>query len=110
MSAKIETDLGGIHSCNGDEADDRTDGRPHYAQQKTFDYKNSQYSCGQGADSCNGADFIDALVNGHDHHIHDADQHDGNQHDPYEKGHQIDHLGDIKKGRKFKYLVGISIS
>ena len=56
----------------------------------------------QGAYGRDGADLADSLVDRHDHHIHDTHKHDGNEHDLDEKGHNIDHPGNIvKRGETF---------
>ena len=36
---------------------------------------------GQRADGGDGADLPDPLIDGHDHHVHDADQDDGDEHE-----------------------------
>lgn len=69
-------------------------------QQRSFGHEPRQDARRPRADGCHGADLADALVHGHDHHVHHAGQHDGHQNDLDEHRHQVDHPRQAGEGRQ----------
>ena len=100
LTAKVEDQRTDVEESDHGIAQADADHRPRQAEQQAFAEENGHQLAGLGADRRQRADFADALINGHQHHVHHAHQHDGDQHDANEHRHQVDHAHDVGEGRQ----------